>query len=50
MELIKSFKTHLNKNISKKLKGSYSLGEIIIELVQINDKIISAQNKVIHSE
>ena len=50
VELIKSFKTHLNKKYFKRVKGSHSLSEIIIELVQINDKIILAQNKAAHSE
>ena len=38
---------HLNKSISKGKKSHIHFSNIIIELVQINNKIISAQNKTI---
>ena len=44
-ELIKSFKTHLNKNISKGKKTHIHFSNIIIKLVQINNKIISTQKQ-----
>ena len=46
-EIIKSFKKHLNKSISKRFKIHIHSSNIIIELVQINNKIISVQNKTV---
>ena len=37
-------------NQFKRIKGSHPLSENIVEIVRIKDKVIPAQNKVVHSE